>query len=1012
MQQEEFTYRYIIGIDLGTTNSAVAYVDLADETVIDAPDADQEQPSQRSIQTLRIPQLVAAGEVAERPVLPSFLYLPGQYDLAPGSTALPWDSERDYAVGEFAREQGANVPDRGVASAKSWLSYAAVDRTAAILPWGAPPEENGGVDKVSPVEASARYLRHIREAWNAQMVVEAGEDEDEDAALYDSDQLDDLTAEDLATLEERARAYKGYFDEQLVVLTVPASFDEAARELTLTAAREAGIAKAVLLEEPQAAFYAWLSRHEADWQKRMAAGQLILVCDVGGGTTDFTMIAVREGTTGLRFDRLAVGDHLMLGGDNMDLTLGRLMEAKLMGQPGKLDARRWPQLVYQCRRAKEQLLNRTKKQDAVDITLVGEAGKLIGGTLKSTLNQSEIQQVILDGFFPESALADLPNQARRSGLTELGLPYVQDAAITRHMAQFWTRFEQLLQDETGRDQLFPDYILYNGGTLAPTIIRERLTRVVGNWFEPQAGDDWQPIELENPQPELAVALGAAYYGLVRIGKGVRVGSGSPRAYYIGVGNEKKVDSVKVDGVMAGAPATSGLNNAICLVPRGTEEGYELRLSELGFEALTNQPVSFQVYSSSTRLGDQLGETVELSDDEVTTLPPIQTVLRYGRKGTTDRLPVQLGVQLTEVGTLALWCYSQKSEHRWQLQFDVRQMDANQGAEPSSGPVVEETIDHATIETAQMLIAQTFSREHKGEHNPAHLRRKLEDMFELPKEEWPTSLIRQLADALLEATADRAMTADHEARWLNLLGFCLRPGFGDPVDEWRMKRVWQLYFQGLQHPKQTQNRTEWWIFWRRVAGGMKAGHQADFYNHIRSYVMAGGSKRRKKSPSPYPKSLNDAELSEIWLALANFEWLPTDTKVDLGRTLLQNGQQRGYRLQELWALSRFGARTPAYGPIDRLIPGAEASAWLETILKMPLQQADGVAQVLVMLARYTGDRVRDVPEENRRRVEEWLAQHPKSDRFKSLLLDGDIDMDKEEKERMFGDSLPEGLVVIN
>lgn len=1003
--QDETTYRYVIGIDLGTTNSAVAYVDLMDEE--SATVTEDAQPTERSIQTLRIPQLVAAGEVAPRSILPSFLYLPGDYDLPPSSTALPWDTDRDYVVGEFAREQGANVPDRLVASAKSWLSYAAVDRTAPILPWGA----SGEVDKVSPVEASTRYLRHIREAWNAQMVVEDDDEVLNLAELGKGDFDDEEGVGDRERALTQSRANQGWFDEQLVVLTVPASFDEAARELTLAAARAAGIARAVLLEEPQAAFYAWLSRHEADWQKRMDAGQLILVCDVGGGTTDFTIIAVREGATGLRFDRLAVGDHLMLGGDNMDLTLGRLLETKLMGQPGKLDARRWPQLVYQARKAKEMLLGRSTEQGSVDITLMGEAGKLIAGTLTSSLDQTEIQQVILDGFFPASALQDKPTDSRRSGLTELGLPYVQDPAITHHLAHFWQRFETLLQDETGRDALFPDYLLFNGGTLAPQVIRNRLTETIANWFQPVVnqsdGDDWQPAELENPQPELAVALGAAYYGLVRVGKGVRVGSGSPRSFYIGIGNSS-AESNQNGGNGADLAASQSLIGAICLIPRGTEEGYEVRLQQLDFEALTNQPVSFQLYSSSTRLGDKLGDQVELSADEVTSLPPIQTVLRYGRRGTTDRLPVQLGVRLTEVGTLELWCYSQKSEHRWQLQFDVRQIEQAEDA-----PVLEETIDQATVEAAQTLIRQTFSQEAEASsHPPAQLRRTLEEMFEIPKEAWPTPLIRQLADALLETMNDRAITADHEARWLNLLGFCMRPGFGDPVDEWRMKRIWQLYFQGLQHPKQTQNRTEWWIFWRRVAGGMKAGQQVDFYNHIRSYVLGGGGKRRKKAQSPYPKSLNDAEISEIWLALANFEWLPANIKVELGRALLQEGKKRGYKLQELWALSRLGARVPAYGPVDRLIPGAEASAWLEAILKMPLQHVDGVAQVLVMLARHTGDRVRDVPDENRDRVAVWLAQHPKSDRFKSLLLDGEASMDKEERERMFGDSLPDGLVIIS
>ncbi|MEM7128661.1 MAG: Hsp70 family protein [Chloroflexota bacterium] len=1013
---EEIGYRYVIGIDLGTTNSAVAYVDLYVDLQEGTSEEHQDSGSlasengnspvtKRQIRYLQIPQLVAAGEVGIRSVLPSFLYLPGDYDLPEGSTDLPWAAERIFAVGEFAREQGAHVPERLVASAKSWLSYSAVDRTAPILPWGSDDD----VAKVSPVEASVRYLQHIREAWNEQM---AGQD---DGAESDQQsQFQPLQADegDGAALGEMSWSDPNIFDEQLVILTVPASFDEVARELTLTAAREAGMKGVVLLEEPQAAFYAWLSRHEEDWQKRMSAGELILVCDVGGGTSDFTVIAVREGVTGLRFDRLAVGEHLMLGGDNMDLALGRFAETRMLGQPGKLDPGRWPQLVYQSRKAKEILLDRSTKEEQVELSIVGQGSSLIGGTLRASLDRTDIEQVILDGFFPQTSLDAPASRSARSGLMELGLPYVQDPAITRHLAQFWQRFQPLLQSETGREALYPDYLLFNGGTLAPPIIRERIQTQVGDWFEPQAGVEWVPTELENPVPELAVAMGAAYYGLVRVGRGVRVGSGSPRAFYIGVGSiEGNAEENLVDQGVGREQTENGaipeLIRAVCLVPRGTEEGSEVRLSELAFEALTNQPVSFQLYTSSTRLGDKLGDTVSLTEDEITLLPPIQTVLRYGRRGSVDRLPVQLGVRLTEVGTLELWCYAQRSEHRWQLQFDIRQ-----GEEPTSDKaVVAETVDQAMIEAAQELIRQTFVKDGNTNHKPQDLRKQLEEMFKLSKESWPVPLIRQLADALLEVMNERAISAEHEARWLNLLGFCLRPGFGDPVDEWRMKRVWTLYFQGLQFPKSTQNRTEWWIFWRRVAGGMKAGQQADFFSHIRSYILAGGSKRRKKSKSPYPKHLGDAELSEIWLALANFEWLPVNIKVELGRTLLKKGK-RGYKLQELWALSRFGARTPAYGPIDRLIPGTEASAWLETILNLPLQQADGVAQVLVMLARHTGDRVRDVPEENRDRVAKWLEQHPRSDRFQSLLMDAEANLDKEEQERLFGESLPEGLVLVS
>ena len=343
-EADEPRHRYTIGIDLGTTNSAVAFVDLSEPT-----DADGRRP----IRIFDIPQLVAPADIAQRRMLPSFLYLPGAYDLPPGSTALPWDPEREYIVGEAAREQGARVPGRLVGSAKSWLSHAGVDRTAAILPWGAKAE----APRVSPVEASTRYLRHMREAWDARMA--GGRPDDR-------------------------------FDRQQIILTVPASFDEVARELTVQAAHEAGISRPILLEEPLAAFYAWLAEHEADWQSRMRDGQLILVCDVGGGTSDFTLVGIREGEHGLRFDRLAVGEHLMLGGDNMDMTLARHLEARLAGAPGKLDTGRWHQLVHQSREVNETLLRASDAPPAVTVTVVGTGGSLIGGTLTGELTRDDV----------------------------------------------------------------------------------------------------------------------------------------------------------------------------------------------------------------------------------------------------------------------------------------------------------------------------------------------------------------------------------------------------------------------------------------------------------------------------------------------------------------------------------------------------------------------------------------------------------------------------------------------
>ncbi len=950
----DHSFQYIIGIDLGTTNSALAYVDLAST-----------DPAARSPRFLDIPQLIAAGELGRRAVLPSFLYLPGPYELPAGSTALPWDPRRNYAVGEFAREQGTLVPGRLVSSAKSWLCHGGVDRTNSILPWGAGPD----VEKVSPIEAGSRYLRHIREAWN----------------------------------ETKARGKEGHLlEEQLVVLTVPASFDEVARELTVRAAREAGIPKPVLIEEPLAAFYAWLSTHEADWHATMRPEQLVLVCDVGGGTSDFTIIAISEDDRGIRLDRLAVGEHLMLGGDNMDLALARHIEKQFAEKAGRLDSRRWHQLWHQCRKAKETLLAgssddpKPPDRDSVDITIVGSGGRLIAGTLKATLTGNEAEELILDGFFPHVCADESMEDVGRTELSEWGLPYVQDSAVTRHLLAFWRRNRDLLFRETGRSAPYPDFLLFNGGALIPASIRSRVREVVREWFAADAGDDWSPTELENPRPDLAVAVGAAYYGLVRLGKGIRVGAGSPRTYYAEVSPEKERE------------IEAGTLRAVCLVPRGADEGFETSLEKPEFQVLANQPVIFKILTSSTRLEDRLGEILTLPAHEVSVLPPIKTVLKYGKKGTAQSLPVRLAVTLTDIGTLELWCRSISTPHRWQLQFDVRHSAGDAG--PAAAP--GEIFDSNQIEEAQAAISAVFRRtEDPAAPAPERLVRNLVSILDLAKEKWPSSLIRKLADTLIENRDGRAITFLHEARWLNLLGFCLRPGFGDPVDEWRIKEVWKFYPPGLINPRQGQNRSEWWIFWRRVAGGLNAGQQMRIYQQVLPYLLP--EDRRKKGTSRKGSRIQSAqEELEVWMMLANLERLPAAAKVDLGKLMLQRIVKGKPRSQELWAFGRFGARIPFYGPLDQVVPRKEVSGWLNALLALDPEAKDALAQALLLLSRLTGDRERDLDQTDRDRVLEWFERFSQPHHFRELLTNPQATLMSRERDWIFGESLPTGLMLLD
>lgn len=957
MEAETPPFQYIIGIDLGTTNSAVGYVDLA---ACGADDA--------AVRFLEIPQLVAPGELGNRPVLPSFLYLPGPYELPPGSTALPWAPERSYAVGEFAREQGALVPGRLVSSAKSWLCHGGVDRTHAILPWGA--SEN--LDRISPIEASSRILLHIREAWNE--VMAHGREEH-------------------------------FLEEQLVVLTVPASFDEVARELTVRAAHEAGIRRIVLIEEPLAAFYAWLWKHEADWRTLMRPGQLVLVCDMGGGTSDFTVIAIREDALGLRLDRLAVGEHLMLGGDNMDLALARHVEEVMQGGTGRLDSRRWQQLWHQCRKAKETLLGtvesagppaeRPSAPDAVDLTIVGSGGRLIAGTLTATLTRETVKELILDGFFPFTNLDDVSPPAAGAVLSEGGLPYVDDLAVTRHMAAFWRRHRPLLLRETGRSRLYPDFLLFNGGALIPETIRDRLLRVVREWFRAEAGDEWSPAELENPRPDLSVAIGAAYYGRVRLGRGVRVGAGSPRTFYVEVAppGDRTVEE--------------GHRSAVCLLPRGAEEGYEAELERPEFQVRTNQPVSFEVLASSTRIGDSPGQILSLPNHELTVLPPIRTALRYGRKGSAAALPVRLAVHLTDIGTLELWCRSTSGPHRWQLQFDVRHNAEDETRPPPAG----ETFEASRIDEAGAAIAAVFRRSAgRALRPPERLVKDLVEIFEVKRERWPASLVRKLADALLEDREGRFLTAQHEARWLNLLGFCLRPGYGDPLDEWRAKEAWKLYPAGLSFARQPQNRSEWWIFWRRAAGGLSTGQQQRICQEV--FPGLQPEEQRKKGTARKggaPRTVQE-EL-EVWMMLANLERLPAAVKTSLGRLMLRRLQRGAPRPQELWTFARFGARVPFYGPLDQTVPREEAALWLAALLDLDLEPTQPLARTLVSLSRLTGDRARDLDRADRDRVLRRLESIPGTDHLRALLNDARTDLEGSEREWLYGESLPSGLIVV-
>ena len=608
--------KFIVGIDLGTTNSALAHCDGAAAS------------DSARIEVGAIPQVVNPNEVADRTLLPSFLYIPSELDFPKGSLNLPWDAEPKFVIGELARKRGGESPGRLVASAKSWLSYAAANRTSPILPWQAPEE----VSKLSPVEVSSQYLQYLRTVWDAQHAADG-----KGHALGDQD----------------------------VLLTVPASFDEEARELTRRAADQAGLQRVTLLEEPQAAFYAWLESQGDDWRRRIKIGDLVLVCDVGGGTTDFSLIAVSEENGDLALKRVAVGEHILLGGDNMDLALARLLQQRLEAEGHRIDTYQLQGLWHQCRAAKEHLFEHPKSQKQ-DVTLLGKGRKLVGGTIKTELLRDDLNRVLVEGFFPKVASDEMPARQRRIGFQELGLPYAADAAVTKHLARFLSQQVQNSPEAANirrsRSGLAcPTHVLFNGGVMKADTLRGRLVEVLNSWLTEGGFEALGPAHvLDAPDLEHAVARGAAYYGRARRGRGVRIRSGASRTYYVGI-----------ESAMPAVPGMEAPLKALCVVPFGMEEGTEATVPEREFGLVVGEPAEFRFLSSTVRKQDHVGDLLENWSGEIEELSPLEVTLTLeGQQGTV--LPVRLESRVTEIGTLELWCVSRDGANRWKLELNIRE----------------------------------------------------------------------------------------------------------------------------------------------------------------------------------------------------------------------------------------------------------------------------------------------------------------------------------------------------
>lgn len=913
------TPHYLVGIDLGTTHTVVAYI-RADKPA-------------STIQIFQIEQLVAPGQVAARALLPSVRYHPAAGELS--AADVTFSPAGDSAViGEAARVLGAKTKGRFVTSAKSWLSHPSVDHSADILPWGS----NDEVAKVSPIDASASYLEHIRTVW-------------------------------------RHRFPDAPLEQQDIVITVPASFDEAARSLTLEAAKLAGLHQVRLLEEPQAVCYDWLRRNAGNLQQALANVHLLLVCDVGGGTTDLTLIKVEQGEHEPKLTRIGVGDHLMLGGDNIDLALAHLAESRLTGGEKRLSSADLSQLLEQCRVAKERLLAEDAPEQ-VHVTLLGGGSKLIGSSRSVVLTRDEVRHIALDGFFPLSGLDALPDR-KRSGVVEFGLPYTAEPAVSKHIAAFLKLHQAASKEALQGTGTVPDALLLNGGVFRSQPITQRTIDLLGHWRSAP------PVLLENQHPELAVAFGAVSYAIARREKKLKIGGGAARSYFL------LVDTGQAD-----------VQQGVCILPRGSEEGEEIILKDRKFALRLGMPVRFHLATTSGDQEFKSGDITEITD-LFHSLPPLAVAFEGDSNQPNAEVTVQLAATQTEIGTLKIQCVAvADNTQRWDVEFQIRKKGR-------AGVPIDATLP-VTMPLVEEKILAIFGSKSKDVDPKAvkNLRAELEKALGLPRTEWPTPVLRAMFSTLLDGAKHQRRSENHERVWLSLTGFCLRPGFGYPLDDWRVEQLWKNYPQGIQFVNETQNWTEWWTLWRRIAGGLSPTAQEQIFNDISKYLNPAAARQPVVA-----KQLKTRSYDDIVRLAAVLERLPVEKKIQLGEWLLKRLEKAGEPTQTWWAVGRIGARVPFHGSSHNVVSAAIASPWLTQALSEDWKKKPHVGFAATLIARMSGDRARDIEEPMRGQIINKLKLS-KAPASWLTMVEQVCELDEKEEKQLFGEALPPGLKLIN
>jgi molecular chaperone DnaK (HSP70) len=927
--------RFSIGIDLGTTNCAVAFVPLDGEA--------------RS-ELLAIPQWETLSGVVESPMLPSFLYLPEEAV----ATQLQGSDvdKREWIVGRLARNKAAESPGRVVHSAKSWLSHHAADRSARFLPWGS--EEIARDQKISPVRASALILRYLKDAWNRR--------------VPDSE-----------------------FEFQDITITVPASFDAAAQQLTLMAAAEGGFPDTVrLLEEPQAALYCWLEQHDSAkdlWGKlpnQNAGAHHLLVLDIGGGTSDFSLFEFRSDARSPVPDirRVAVSEHILLGGDNLDLAVAHLAEARLPGNGGQLSGPQWEHLVARCRDLKEKVLSSEGHADETfPVALPGRGSGLIAGIRSAQLTRAEIEGALLEGFFPQCDANARPYRTQ-AALREWGLPYASDSAVTRHLANFL------------RDRPRVDAVLFNGGSLSPQLLHKRIREQIGNWRR-----SCPPLVLENPEPAFAVARGAARFGRLVHRRGQRIAAGAAQAIFLEVHRNPMTKVEKGAG-----------RSLVCVLPQGASPEQEFEIADPALELRTNRLVRFQAYYSSHQDTSQVGEVADWSERDFHPLPALETIIRLANQppsGTISTLPVRLKAKVNELGLLQVSCVRADGDIRqsWPLEFSLRPHEQNSEGAPGSETNPESPVpagpNAATdvIEAARKRIASLFAGpvSQADKLTAARLGKSLEQILGMPKSEWNSVLVRALWPALESCMAFRQRSVDHEETWLILAGFLLRPGFGVAGDEIRIDSLWRVRDTGLHFPGKRIKCQEY-LLWRRVAGGLTPARQES--------VLAAEFEKIHRHNSP------PAELIRL---AGSLERLPHDTKAGLITRFIGAASDLAHEKKPcapyLAALGLLLNRAPLYaGPETVVSPDLVESAY-QTFRDFDWSEPElsELKTLFLRAARVVGNRSLDLPQPLRNRISDKLEKSGVA-----LLRTGKVrdfaPVGRWDRISLYGESLPPGLIL--